>query len=63
VSRPIRLVPLAVLVALVWLGLGATAGLAQQAAPAPAAPAPAAAPAGAAPAAAPKVDTGDTAWR
>jgi len=65
VSRPIRLVPLAVLVALVWLGLGATAGLAQQAAPAPAAPAPAAAPAGAAPAAAPaapKVDTGDTAW-
>ena len=64
-SRPIRLVPLAVLVALVWLGLGATAGLAQQAAPAPAAPAPAAAPAGAAPAAAPaapKVDTGDTAW-
>ena len=53
------------LVALVWLGLGATAGLAQQAAPAPAAPAPAAAPAGAAPAAAPaapKVDTGDTAW-
>ena len=60
-----RFLPLAVLVALVCLGLGATAGLAQQAAPAPAAPAPTAAPAGAAPAAAPaapKVDTGDTAW-
>ena len=61
-----RFLPLAVLVALVWLGLGATAGLAQQAAPAPAAPAPAAGPADAAPAAAapaaPKVDSGDTAW-
>src|SRR6185295_15717781 len=65
VARRIRVLPLAVLAALVCLGLGATAGFAQQAAPAPGSAAPAAVPADAAPAAAapaPKVDTGDTAW-
>jgi Amt family ammonium transporter len=56
-----------VVVALVWLAVGATAGLAQETAPAPGMSAPAATPGGAAapaPAAppAPKVDTGDTAW-